>query len=217
MEKDDNTYSLLNVWNLTEFSSIVYLKYNSLVIHSTYQIFDHVLPYNNEPPISEFVTVSRVTNDNFRVDFKTDFFIIKPLGETFNMLLTSLSTFKNGSNFSDTKYYPSLLETEHMSPDIGYDPEKGNSSLNIGVTWFLNIHFGRSRLTLPFIFALDNIMEYGEPRNFQMFQTLFPNAISLHYNGCKPYNSNCNTGLASAAVWETYYLEAMALASVCGI
>jgi hypothetical protein len=52
MKRDDGTYSLLHIFNLVEYEAIVYLSYESLVISSTFNIFEFVLPYKESPAMT---------------------------------------------------------------------------------------------------------------------------------------------------------------------
>jgi hypothetical protein len=55
MNQDDGSYSLLHVFGFTEYEAVIFLAYNSLYIGTSENLFGLVLPYQQSPPISEFV------------------------------------------------------------------------------------------------------------------------------------------------------------------
>lgn len=146
MEKDDETYALLHVWNLNDYQAILYVKYDSLVMTPSFNFFDYVLPFNNQPPLSTFVTVNRVTSSEFRVDFKTDFIILRPSNMTYNKLLESVNSYANTKN--EERH---VITDAHKIHNLEYDVYKG---LFIRIHFRCNLVFKPSFWKIPPIFAI---------------------------------------------------------------
>lgn len=157
----ESSFTKLHLWNLTQFDSVIYLSPATLVIGNLVDVFDIVVPYGGQPPLSDFAAVSEVDSTGFQTSFDSAFYLLRPSFKRFTemMALESVS-----GDFSNAR-------GEHGFLNKFY----GRTRLMLPFTF-----------SLSNLMEFDK-----EKHHYKAYKELFPLAKTLNFGACRPWDDSC--------------------------